>query len=632
MRPFAISHPDSFSRVNDERWRYPVQRLFFPRAGLPKSLYLRYLRGGEEDASALAVDAARQPIARGDTLSTNTYFNSFYEAYWAEHTSLSDIALRVGFRGRLTVRVLRDVKDAGCAPILTATLAAPADPAPGIAVRHLSLEFPTRSQPFVPRGRLYFELVAEEDSEVHELAIVSAAAPVQRVRMSVGLCTFNREDFLAGTLAAISAAPGLAEVLTEVIVVNQGAPFRSAAVLEALAKDARFRVVEQRNYGGCGGFTRSIIEAQQSEAGHTHHLLMDDDIVLDNRVLETSVNFLAYARAPIALGGHMLDALRPTVVYEAGAFLRRNNRIEPYAQNADMADPDALAHFSVLVRADYNAWWFCVLPLAETRAIGYPAPIFIRGDDFEYGQRLARRGVPTVSMPGVAVWHEPFYAKPLDWQQYYDLRNRLIFAACYPEKVSIDRPLDVLGDHLLEPLLRHNYRIAALHLQAIEDFLDGPDKLLAVAPDETHDRIRTLAASYPLEHVSPAKAAALAAGEIKARPRGHLKIAAHCVRRIAALYGRPLRHAPLPVFQQKLAHSASVGNGGYVATNILGTYHIELQPDRRLLGRGLRRTLRLLARYTFRHRSAAARWRSRVDAWQTRETWEALFRHSRDGG
>ena len=58
--------------------------------------------------------------------------------------------------------------------------------------------------------------------------------------------------------------------------------------------------------------------------------------------------------------------------------------------------------------------------------------MFIRGDDMEYGARLASRGVPTVSLPPVAVWHEPFYAKPPGWQLHYDLRNRLTFAAATP--------------------------------------------------------------------------------------------------------------------------------------------------------------------------------------------------------
>ena len=49
--------------------------------------------------------------------------------------------------------------------------------------------------------------------------------------------------------------------------------------------------------------------------------------------------------------------------------------------------------------------------LALVEKVGLPLPVFIRGDDVEYGLRLYMRGVDTIVMPGIAVWHEPFYLK-----------------------------------------------------------------------------------------------------------------------------------------------------------------------------------------------------------------------------
>ena len=56
----------------------------------------------------------------------------------------------------------------------------------------------------------------------------------------------------------------------------------------------------------------------------------------------------------------------------------------------------------------FNGWWYCAIPAGVFREHGLPLPVFLGGDDMEYGARLFSRGVPTVSLPPVAVWHEPF--------------------------------------------------------------------------------------------------------------------------------------------------------------------------------------------------------------------------------
>jgi hypothetical protein len=43
----------------------------------------------------------------------------------------------------------------------------------------------------------------------------------------------------------------------------------------------------------------------------------------------------------------------------------------------------------------------------------------------EYGARLARNGLQTIPVPGIAVWHEPFYLKLGTWHYYFEVRNRL---------------------------------------------------------------------------------------------------------------------------------------------------------------------------------------------------------------
>lgn len=62
---------------------------------------------------------------------------------------------------------------------------------------------------------------------------------------------------------------------------------------------------------------------------------------------------------------------------------------------------------------------------AQVERVGLPMPCLIRGDDMEYGVRLAQHDIPTVPVPGIAVWHEPFYLKLGSRLYYFKVRNRL---------------------------------------------------------------------------------------------------------------------------------------------------------------------------------------------------------------
>src|SRR5205085_8693821 len=77
-------------------------------------------------------------------------------------------------------------------------------------------------------------------------------------------------------------------------------------------------VIEQANFGGAGGFTRSILEALNTP-GATHMLLMDDDAELEPESVYRAARLLALARGDLAVGGNMLDLLRPNELFELNA-------------------------------------------------------------------------------------------------------------------------------------------------------------------------------------------------------------------------------------------------------------------------------------------------------------------------
>ncbi len=64
-----------------------------------------------------------------------------------------------------------------------------------------------------------------------------------------------------------------------------------------------------------------------------------------------------------------------------------------------------------------------LFPMKIVTPENLPMPIFIRGDDLEYGLRNMKT---LILMNGICVWHEPFENKYSSFLEYYIMRNQLI--------------------------------------------------------------------------------------------------------------------------------------------------------------------------------------------------------------
>jgi galactofuranosylgalactofuranosylrhamnosyl-N-acetylglucosaminyl-diphospho-decaprenol beta-1,5/1,6-galactofuranosyltransferase len=348
-------------------------------------------------------------------------------------------------------------------------------------------------------GRLSVGVTARKSGvELLHLRWVTSA-PAARVGLVPEMTTFNRPEPLAAVLRRLGKDAEAVAAITAMVIVNNGNP-GLAAHLEAAALPAalagRLRVIEQGNFGGAGGFTRGLIEARGIE-GATHAVLIDDDVVLEPEALSRAARFFALAEADALLGGHMLDLFRPTHLYEAGALVdSRRLVLQSLHRGLDLGTSHGL---DCLLEPDpmhYNGWWFMALPLRLLDEHGWPMPCFIRGDDVAFGLRLHAAGVPTVSMSGVAIWHEPFYAKLHGWHIYYETRNMLAAAGWHvgarPSRLSY-----IVLKWVLADLLAYRYQRAALRLRAVRDFLDGP-AIFTCDPRPVHAGLAALCRLSPL--------------------------------------------------------------------------------------------------------------------------------------
>lgn len=591
-----------------------LHTLLCPRPGLPAALYLAGTwRLEEDDAghSALGLDA-------GQRLSTDTFFGAFYRAYWWRHTPVRDFALRPRVEGAARIDVY---ETAGGLPERIASMTLQAGDQQCAAI-----PLPAGSGDPDAGSRIHVEVHALGPCLVHGLDIVTEAPPrARQATLSVGLCTFNREGQLAQTLERLAELAATEPALRQVYIVNQGAPFQSEAMLRLL-KTPGFVAITQRNLGGAGGFTRSLLEARAAPDRPTHHLLMDDDILLDERFIRRALRFLDNVTEDVALGAGMLDGMRPTVMYEAGATLLTENRISPHCQDVDLSAAGGEAAFDIPKPVDFNAWWFCALPLARCDDVGFPLPVFIRGDDFEYGQRLAEAGVETITLPGIGVWHEPFYAKPAGWQHYYDLRNRLIFAATHPRKVDQLSVAHIVG-MITAAILTHDYRTARLRLRALADFLSGPDALFGQDPETLHADILALARRDAPQAVEAAHRTCEPRAADETRHQIHMTrlVREHALSLIRTGLG-PLRAEPGPVLLMQDVRPARTAGRAYIATNRLRGFHHRLVPRRGHLWTLTARAVLAGLRYWMSRGAVGRSWAARAPHHQTETWWRATMR------
>jgi galactofuranosylgalactofuranosylrhamnosyl-N-acetylglucosaminyl-diphospho-decaprenol beta-1,5/1,6-galactofuranosyltransferase len=571
-------------------------------------------------------------LAEGTRVSFDAYLNCFYEHYWSSHAPVGDLQLRLFGLGVLLVEAFRGLPDGTAYRIGQARLQL--DPQ-GRAAAHFTCDATPAGA-----GRIFFEIFAPKGATLLAGRIETLAPPVRPVRLGIGLCTFNRERMLLATLQRLTRAPYCEWASPRIVVVNQGRPFAMPEMLALLeAQQARITVVTQPNLGGVGGFTRAAMEILRNEAPEepdagpavgpgigppcSHVLFMDDDIEFDPDVLVTTHAFAARTTRPTVIGGAMMDLFRPTIIYEAGAVVDVENIIRAALHNRSIEDPATLHDLAREVPCHFNGWWYCAIPAEMFRRHGLPLPIFIRGDDMEFGVRLASRDVPTVSLPPISVWHEPFYAKPPGWQLYYDLRNRLIFASCHPTLAKLDRPATILR-RLVDSLLKHDYMHAALLIRAVEDFLAGP-AILDTPMDELHRDISALAtANLPLR---PASAAGITPARWRAPPHRSwrwLTLLQGLAALQAGLVRRKLR--PELVLINQWHPWMTMGVSQYALSDAMRSYIQVYRYDRARMRDGLRRGLAAILRYRREGAAAARRWQAAQHGLATWPRWEAVLR------
>ena len=318
-----------------------------------------------------------------------------------------------------------------------------------------------------------------ESSAPIDLASVSWTANTNndhKVKLGIVICTYNNEARLKQNIQELVASKVWHEEKPILALANNG-----TIEDESWLHQERFIKFDQKNLGGAGGFGRGIYEVvygQLKERDITHILLMDDDVKFHPEVISRAIAFHKKSQQLVVIGGSMLKLEDPTFLHEAGANLNSNSTIGTSTDIArgHLLETNALGYIGRAAQYDYNAWWFCSFPTDAVRTAGLPLPIFIHGDDIEYGMRFNSFGYPVYCPGGISLWHESFETKHPTWIRYFDFRNALIRLSYYHDnapKVLIHQ----LKHACNRALMRNDYGGYIMAVKAFEDFCNGPQIL-----------------------------------------------------------------------------------------------------------------------------------------------------------
>lgn len=400
-------------------------------------------------------------MEQGDLAGFTTYFNSVSVKKWKRYTTLKELTLQLKGEGNFAV-VMEQLLPGG-----------------NVIKLPLTMENETFSYTFeieeLAGDILGFSIKClSEKGKITEGGWYGDFTEWEENRIGISITTFKRETYAEKTISTLRTFQKENPWL-DVLVVDNGRTLTEK-------EEERFRLVHSRNFGGSGGFTRGMIE--YVEKGIVDYvLLMDDDIVLEPSVLERTHSLFCGLKEEYKesfLAGAMLKLEDSVVQYENTACWGKI-RLDSEGKNYDLTNTETLVTNEKIPgqRNRYGAWWYCAIPIHRIKAIGYPLPLFLKGDDMEYGMRNHKE---VMSMNGIGVWHQAFQSKVNAVVVYYSDRNMLIMNH-YAEGCGwFTFIMAILGRILKRVLMRKSGSLFFL-LAALRDYNTGLTGITSIPLD-----------------------------------------------------------------------------------------------------------------------------------------------------
>lgn len=327
-----------------------------------------------------------------------------------------------------------------------------------------------------------FSVYANQDTYISEAYWATDCEGIDKNEVNIALSTttFEKENYIRKNIEVLTkglfSKPEYARHFHWFIVDN-------GRTLDSSISNEYISLISNPNLGGAGGFARGMMESIKAGV-YTHVLLMDDDVVMTIESFKRLYILLLYLKKEYQgnfISGAMLKIEEPNVQHEDIGVFDTDGRHRPAKPMLDLNYWDSIVKNEKFLYDDglhyYAGWWFCCIPMQYIRTDNLPLPVFVRGDDVEYS---LRNNPGFISLNGICIWHEGFEGKFSGAMEFYQVeRNELILNAISEKLLDVD----VIGRverFFWEEMYKFNYKGAALLLDAVEDYLSGPEYVFSL--------------------------------------------------------------------------------------------------------------------------------------------------------
>ena len=467
-----------------------IQKITFPKKTVCDYEELYYRKIGIPTSNEIYRDKV---VFHGhQRIAFDTYFNSLSILKWMKYTyANSNFKLKLKLKGDFLVSLIHMWVEHG-GKVQYRTL----NQTHIVTKEEKEFIFPYITDN--PWGCLTFVLESFEEGGIfYEGAYISDIAEKERdVRLGIGICTFKREEYVKNNISnlnkyLLTPADCPLKGKLEVFISDN-----AQTLGNIFDKNQNIHLVNNKNSGGSGGFTRCMIEALKFNENNknklTHLILMDDDVKFDPESILRTYKILTLLKPEYIkafIGGAMFKMGNPNIQHASGEFWHGNrceSFVETYNSNRNMVDLKDILENELLTNANYQAWWYCAIPMTIINYNNLSLPFFIKSDDIEYSIRNLKS---LILMNGINVWHESFESKYSAPNEYYTVRNYLISISVHNIKVSRERIINLLYSYFKHYVCNFKYLEIQHFCNAINDFLSGVDYFKSIDLAEFHKKI-----------------------------------------------------------------------------------------------------------------------------------------------
>lgn len=429
-------------------------------------------------------------VKQGGRIIFDTYFNAFSVQKWKDYTNVKSININLSLKGAFQIKLM-NIDYLSDAPKLVDKKFINSDILTDITVfNDIDLT------PY--KGLLYLEIEALKNNCLFTggyFNINRINWAKSDIKIAVVMCTYKREEYVYKNVQLLEKYFLQNSTSTdkfELFLIDNGRTLESF-------DNPKIHLIPNKNAGGSGGYTRGVLEVLNRKNDFSHIIFMDDDVIIYPEVFERIYNLQMVANdKSLCTGGSMLKLDSQYTQHENGSiWADKVVRLKP---DLDLRNVRNILFNEIEEHISYNGWWLFCFPINVIDNFSLPYPFFIRGDDIELPIRLKLK---IITLNGICVWHESFENKCSPTPNYYARKNEMILNCLYSDSYSKIDAIKYLLRFSLKEAFCYRYKSAALVLKAIYDFLQGPNYLQSINPEEKNLEIKTIGEQPVKNHDLP---------------------------------------------------------------------------------------------------------------------------------